>query len=67
MILIEELYAHLRGSEISDSLYKSLKLAKNLKQYLDNKEYCSVVTPLRSELKIFKNVLNDVFDMRLLQ
>lgn len=48
-------------------MHKALILSKGLKAKLEKTEYKTIIVPLRAQLRIFKNVVGDVFDVRALQ
>ncbi|KAL4440878.1 hypothetical protein ABPG74_013859 [Tetrahymena malaccensis] len=66
-VLIDELYRYLNFTEISQILGKSLKQIKSLKYQVQMNEYKQFISPLKLNLKLYKYLMSDIFDIRSLQ
>ncbi|KAL4490355.1 hypothetical protein ABPG72_004394 [Tetrahymena utriculariae] len=66
-VLIDELYRYLNFTEISQILGKSLKQIKSLKYQVQINDYKQFISPLKLNLKLYKYLMSDIFDIRSLQ
>ncbi|EAR85000.2 transmembrane protein, putative (macronuclear) [Tetrahymena thermophila SB210] len=66
-VLIDELYRYLNFTEISQILGKSLKQIKSLKYQIQINDYKQFISPLKLNLKLYKYLMSDIFDIRSLQ